>query len=326
MSYNRPRFSACASWDPNAITLADSSTLVSSPSGLFVNTNNTVYATTFGLHSVLVWPDGSANATQSIFTNLNIPYSIFVTSNGDVYADNGYSNRRVEKWTATANTTSVAMSTSGLCGGLFVDIYDSLYCSLPDFHEVLKKSIDNHVNTSVAIAGNGTYGSAPDLLYAPHGIFVDTDLSFYVADYGNDRVQLFQPGQSNGTTVAGTGASDTITLALPTGVALDGDGFLFIVDQAHFRIVGSGPNGFRCIAGCSGKNGSAANELFWPLSLSFDSYGHLYVTDLFNNRIQKFMLARNACGECFLSLFSVNGIDLLLCAFSYALLSNAHHS
>ena len=60
-------------WDPNAITFADFSTLGNTVTGIFLNTNNTVYATSFGLHSVLMWPEGSVNATQSIFTNLISP-------------------------------------------------------------------------------------------------------------------------------------------------------------------------------------------------------------------------------------------------------------
>ena len=297
VSYNRPILSACATWNPNAITLADYNTLSSEPSGLFLNTNNTVYATSFGLHSVLVFPEGSINATQSIFTNLSSPSSIFVTSNGDVYADNGGSNGRVEKWTMSTGTITTAMVVSGGCGGLFVDIYDSLYCSQPGSHQVLKKAVDSNASTSVVVAGNGTPGSASYMLSTPYGIFVDIDLSLYVADYGNNRIQLFRSGQSSGTTVAGNGAPGTITLYHPDIVILDGAGYVFIVDQWNFRVVGSGPNGFRCVVGCSEKNGSAANQLFLPFGLSFDRYGNLFVSDLHNHRIQKFSLANNNCSK-----------------------------
>ena len=197
------------------------------------------------------------------------------------------------------------MFVDGVCGGLFVDIYESLYCSQPNYHQVLKKTIDSDANTSVLIAGNGTAGLAPLILNIPYGIFVDIDLSLYVADYGNNRIQRFRSGQPSGTTVAGDGAPGTITLDHPDIVVLDGAGYMFIVDQSNFRVVGSGPNGFRCIVGCSGKNGSAANQLFLPFGLGFDSHGNLLVSDLYNDRIQKFMLARNACGESCAALFSL---------------------
>ena len=141
------------------------------------------------------------------------------------------------------------------------------------------------------------------MLNSPYGIFVDIDLSLSVADFNNNRVQLFRPGQVNATTVAGNGAPGTVTLSNPIAVILDADGYSIIADFGHHRIVRSGPNGFRCIAGCTGTNGTAANQLYQPRALSFDSYGNLYVADFVNNRIQKFSLARNACGKSFDNFF-----------------------
>ena len=106
----------------------------------------------------------------------------------------------------------------------------------------------------------------------------------------NNRIQLFQSGQLNATTVAGnTSSTITISLNCPTGIVLDADKHLFIVDNSNHRIVGSGPNGFRCLVGCNGTGGSASDQLSYPMSLSFDSYGNIFVTDTGNNRIQKFV-------------------------------------
>ena len=69
------------------------------------------------------------------------------------------------------------------------------------------------------------------------------------------------------------------------------------MDTGNNRIVGSGPNGFRCLVGCSGSGGSASNQLNSPETLSFDSYGNMFVTDWWNNRIQKFVLSTNSCGK-----------------------------
>ena len=297
VSYNQPKFAACATWDPNGSTLVNSSTLGITATGLFVTTDNTIYATAISRNSVLVWQQGSFNMTRSIFTNLSRPYRVFVTTNGDVYADNEGPAQRVEKWASNTTNSTTAMLFSGLCNGLFVDIYDSLYCSLWDYHRVTKKPIGSDVNTSITVAGSGLVGSASNAFDRPCGIFVDIDLSLYVADYGNNRVQLFRLGQLNGVTVVGYGAPGTISLNGPAKTILDGDGYLFIADHNNFRIVGSGPNGFRCIAGCTQTNGSAANQFFRPYDLAFDSYGNLYVTDMYNNRLQKFILTKNSCGK-----------------------------
>ena len=305
VSFNRPKFSSCATWNPNASTFAGNETMIQTSTGILINTNNTVYAVSLGLTSVLVWSEGSAYPTKNISLNLSGPFSVFVTTNGDIYGDNGYSNLRIEKWSASTASSTIAMHVIGRCGGVFVDIYDNVYCSLPNYHQVLKGIGDRNPNASLIVAGNGSNGSTANQLTYPHGIFVDIDLSFYVADYGNNRIQWFRADVLDGTTAAGTGAPGTIALKGPSGVLLDGDGYLFIADQANHRIVGSGPSGFRCIAGCTGTNGSAANQFLYPYDLSFDSYGNLYVTDSANLRIQKFTLAKNACGELFFPESSV---------------------
>ena len=69
----------------------------------------------------------------------------------------------------------------------------------------------------------------------------------------------------------------TIVLSRPTGVVLDADGYLFIVDSGHHRIIGSGPGGFRCVVGCSGLAGSASDHLSSPATLSFDTDGNMFV-------------------------------------------------
>jgi DNA-binding beta-propeller fold protein YncE len=146
----------------------------------------------------------------------------------------------------------------------------------------------------IIAAGNGSPGSSSYMLDSPRGIFVNINFDLYVADCNNNRIQLFRTGQSNGTTKVENGM---ISLNCPTGVVLDADNYLFIVDSNNHRIIGSGPNGFRCVAGCSGSNGSSANHLFYPQSMAFDSYGNIFVTDRNNNRIQKFNYETVSCGE-----------------------------
>ena len=152
--------------------------------------------------------------------------------------------------------------------------------------------------TSTLAAGTGTSGSAPNQLASPLGIFVDDNFDLYVADCGNNRVQLFSSGQQNGKTMAGGGSSDgTITLNCPSGAVLDADKYLFIVDQYNHRVVGSGPNGFRCIVGCDGGGGAQSNQLSYPYTLGFDRDGNIFASDLNNHRIQKFLLSIDSCGK-----------------------------
>jgi DNA-binding beta-propeller fold protein YncE len=162
-------------------------------------------------------------------------------------------------------------------------------------------------------AGTDCYGARSNQLQYPCGIFVDRNLNLYVADCGNDRVQLFFSGQVTATTVAGNGAPNTISLNCPTDVLLDADGYLFIADGSNHRIIGSGPNGFRCLVSCSGP-GAASNELNNPTSFSFDTYGNIFVVDRDNNRIQKFNLMpnTNSSSESLRALMNIHCLLSLL--------------
>ncbi|UJR16137.1 hypothetical protein I4U23_003048 [Adineta vaga] len=298
-TYNVPRFSSCAVWNPNAITFADSTAIGSLPRGIYVDKNNSVYVAETSRHAVQIWLEGSNVPVRNITGGFFNPYSVFPSITGDIYVDDSSTNRRVQKWMLNSTNGIVDMYVNGTCYGLFVDINGSLYCSMEPGHQVIKKTIGNDANTTTVVAGVGYSGNASNMLDGPRGIFVSKTFDLYVADCYNHRVQRFQLNQLNATTVAGNGASGTMALDRPIGVILDGDGYLFIAEFNNHRIVGSGPNGFRCIVGCTGTSGSTVNQLKYPHGLSFDSYGNLFVADTDNNRIQKFLLSTNTCGLSF---------------------------
>jgi hypothetical protein len=297
LTHNQPVFCPSATWNPDAITFADASIVGSWASGIFVSHNNTVYIPSRQFNNVTVWMEGVASPIRTISAGLSSPYGVLAASNGDVYIDNGQNNGRVDLWTPNATTGVSAMIVPDACFCLFFDIQDSLYCSMYLKHYVIKRPNGSSASTTMTVAGTGTPGSSPTLLDGPIGVVVDLQLRLYVADCGNHRVQRFEFGQLNGTTAVGNGAPGTFTIGCPDGIAFDGDGYLFITDWDNSCIVGSGPNGFRCIAGCTGGGGAASNQLHGPEGLSFDSYGNMFVAEEMNNRIQKFLYEPSSCGE-----------------------------
>ena len=301
---NQPKLCPTASWAVQGIILTNISTTGSSPQGVFVDQNDTLYALGPGNFRVLIWSQGSSIPTRILSGGLRDPLSLFVTANGDVYVDNGI-NGRVDKWEPNATSSVVAMFVTGQCSGLFVDTNNGVYCSMSAYHRVVKNSLNGGVNTVITVAGTGSVGLSSSALSSPQGIFVDLTFSLYVADFGNNRIQMFRLGQLSGTTVAGTGATGTVSLLNPTSVILDRDGYLFIVDSGNHRVIGSSANGFRCLIGCSGSVGTSRDRLYSPQSLAFDNVGNIYVTDQGNSRILQFTLARNVCGECDAFLFLI---------------------
>ncbi|CAF0825500.1 unnamed protein product [Adineta steineri] len=301
---NQPKFCSPAIRNSNGITFADQSIIGQSPTAIFVSTNNTIYAINREKNTIVMWQEENINPTNIITGSFINPYSLFVTLNGDIYIDDGEKNGQVQRWSAKTNIFITVMNVNSSCYGLFVDINYTLYCSMPSYHLVLKRSLNDPVmNSNRVAAGTGIGGPDSNQLRSPRGIFVDVYLNLYVADCENHRVQLFQLGESNGITLAGSLTYPaTISLDCPSGIVLDAEKYLFIADQNNHRIVGSNFDGFRCLVGCDRRSGSQSNQLNKPFSLSFDRSGNIFVTDQDNHRIQKFKYLRRLCVNTFSGL------------------------
>ncbi|UJR25703.1 hypothetical protein I4U23_007054 [Adineta vaga] len=122
VSYNRPKLDPYATWSANAITFADNNTVGTNPLGIFININNTIYSMSQTNGYIQIWSNNSISPTKTIFNASVYPCSFFVTSNGDIYIDNGLLNGQVTQWKLNANTGIPVMSIDTYCFGLFVDI------------------------------------------------------------------------------------------------------------------------------------------------------------------------------------------------------------
>lgn len=282
------------------MTKADKS--LYSPRGIFVDINNNVYVSY--VESFVVLKTGQvwfSNRDSNWFGNaitFSMPSSLFVTSNGDVYIDNGRMTL-IQKWTSDGTRTQINLPSDQSCHGLFVDIDDTLYCSVRDGHQIIKKSLENDATATWEIAaGNGTPKSAANTLDNPCGIFVDTNLDLYVADCNNNRIQLFKHGQQSGISVTnGTAPIGNYKLQCPTDIVLDADRNLYIVDSNSHRIifVAWDSHESRCLVGCSSRGGSNLNELNHPTGISFDTFGNMFISDTGNGRVLKFELKAALC-------------------------------
>jgi DNA-binding beta-propeller fold protein YncE len=151
----------------------------------------------------------------------------------------------------------------------------------------------------------GAYGNKPDdsapfqrLLSGPgapqfntvHGIAISNDDLVYVADRGNNRIQVFTP---DGTFVKENyvGRRDTAGTGSAYGVALSRDPqqlFLYVADGSDDRIAILDRNTLETI-GQIGRPGRKAGEFFHAHSIATDPKGNILVGESQGYRVQKFL-------------------------------------
>ncbi|CAF4401005.1 unnamed protein product, partial [Adineta steineri] len=85
LSYNQPTFCYNALWSSSAVTFASSSTIGTLPYGIFIDGINTVYVPNRVSNTILSWPQWSNISTNNSYSNLNNPYSLFMSMTGDIY-------------------------------------------------------------------------------------------------------------------------------------------------------------------------------------------------------------------------------------------------
>jgi len=298
LSYNQPIFCPNAIWNQHATTFSDDPAISYNLRDIFITTSDTVYIPDRKNRYMIIWPNTSSISPRNISLKSSSITTVFVTEDNLIYFDyQSNSISEIRRLSTDLSTTISIMRTVDNCYDIFIDIYNYIYCSLEDYHQIIRKSLNNSFDQVRIVAGTGITGSTSFMLNRPQGIFVDVNLDLYVADRSNNRVQLFPFDQSDGTTIAGNGSSlSTIHLDNPVAVVLDANKYVFIVEHGSHRIIGSDSNGFRCLVGCYGQ-GSSDNELDNPRAMSFDKYGNIFVVDTGNNRTQKFQLTTNSCSK-----------------------------
>ncbi|UJR17432.1 hypothetical protein I4U23_004327 [Adineta vaga] len=266
-SNHQPKFCSQAVWNPNATTFAPDGTIGLNPHHVFVDIYDTVYITILDLSVVQVWPVGSNNATRIISANLNLPATSFVTINGDIYVDNG-NQGQVDKWTLNATDGESVFTVPGQCMGLFIDINNTIYCSMDLRHIVMAKSLDDNSNSSRIVAGNGSLESTPNCLNMPN------DISFNQPKFCPD---VFW--NSNATTFLG---NDTIDLK-PNGIFIDTKNNVYMVSEYNNSIniwFENNINSTRTIS----TNFSAISDIFVTLN------GDIYISYFYNGEIARWTL------------------------------------
>lgn len=163
-----------------------------------------------------------------------------------------------------------------------------------------------------SVTGNGSPGYSGDggspigaQLSSPHDIALDSANNLYIADTGNYRIRLVSGGKIS-TFAGGThgveggdlgngGPAINAKFILPTGVAVDKSGNVYVSDIGNATVRKISPNGtitafagtgFLSFGSYQGEGGPATQALLGlPFSLTTDSAGNVYIVDIGLSRL-----------------------------------------
>jgi sugar lactone lactonase YvrE len=258
---------------------------------------------------------GSVDGTGAV-ARFNMPGGVTVDSAGNVYvADRG--SHMLRKITPAGDVTTLAGSArkfgkadgAGAAArfrfpaGITIDGTGNLYVADQGNHTLRKVTPGGDVTTLAGAAG--TAGSADGTgvaarFNAPGGIAADDGGNLYVADRYNQTLRRITP-TGDVTTLAGSaslggsvdGKASDARFRMPSGVALDGAGNLYVADLGNQTLRRVTPAeevttlvGTPRAAGSTDGTGAAARFHF-PAGAAVDRAGNIYVADQFNRTIRK---------------------------------------
>jgi streptogramin lyase len=241
------------------------------------------------------------------------PNGITSDGGGNFYLTDGMA-KAVRKIDSAFTVTTVARSTGSIDGqggnarfnypqGITVDGNGNLYVADTNNHTIRKIDAAGNVTTiaGVPFVFGSTNGQGSNARFTyPGGIAVDGSGNLYVADSINHTIRKIDAA-GNVTTVAGLasngGATDgqgsNARFYYPRGIAVDGNGNLYVADSSNHTIrkIDAAGN-VTTVAGLAGNSGSSngqgSNARFWgPYGITVDGSGNLYVADANNNTIRK---------------------------------------
>ncbi|CAF0950577.1 unnamed protein product [Adineta ricciae] len=243
-------------------------------------------------HSNLYISDGNNNRIIK-FSN---PSGSIIDVYGNLYVSDMYNNRIMKYSNILSASSTPPIIGQIVAGGSYgsnsnqqetswgvaVDLLGNVYVSDYSNNRVMKWAPGSTTGSLAAGMLNGTGGNGTNQLRCPLGIHVDQNMSLYIADACNGRIQKWLPGSSTGVTVAGANGQ----LGYPTDVFVDTYGIIYVSSSCGlYRFYPGSTSGTIVISSCSISFG-----------FKLDSVGNVYIADYYNGVINKYTVNNTNCG------------------------------
>jgi DNA-binding beta-propeller fold protein YncE len=212
------------------------------------------------------------------------PWGIAVDSKGLVYVSDQKVGGIFIFNTETRDTTMIAngfQAHFGWINGICIDDDDRLFVADGKMHRVLifnpKHELEGQINEG---------------LQNPTGIALDTSNRFlYVVDTQQDQVIVYDADTLKLLRRIGTGGKNHFLttpgdFGAPQGVAVDGDGNVYVTDTLNNRVEIFDADGN--FVSLFGKHGDGPGYFARPKGIAVDSDGHIWVADEVEDRLQVF--------------------------------------
>jgi streptogramin lyase len=295
-------------------TSAFSGSIAADPGGnvFFTDTGNRMVRRvgTDGVVTTLAGVEGGNGSADGMGTNARFanPTGIAVDRRGSVFVAETFNNT-IRKITADGAVTTLA----GLAGsygsndgtgsaarfanpqGVAVDSSGTVFVADTDSHTIRKITADGVVTTlagTAITAGPARFGGSADgpvaaaRFKSPSGVAVDTHGNVIVADTGNHTIRKIS-ADGVVTTLAGSagvagsnnGRGNLARFNEPSGVAIDGNGNIFVADTSNLAVRKINADGdVTTLAGNVGQS---------PRGVAVDGNGNVFVTLVGSDTIRK---------------------------------------
>ncbi|MCP1310834.1 fibronectin type III domain-containing protein [Paenibacillus tyrfis] len=292
----------------------------SNPSEVAIDGSGNIYVADAGNHRIQkltiatgVWSEWkrSAGGAGSGLGEFNNPKGVAVDGSGNVYVADS-NNERVQKLDISSNSWSEWIYIGGVIGkglgefkypnGVAVDSSGNVYVAA-DYgnHRIQKLDASTRVWSEWG-KSNGQFGSGLGEFDGPTDVAVDSSGNVYVSDFYNHRVQKLTvaTGAWSEWKKSGGGAGSGLgQFNYPSGVAVDGDGNVYVADSGNNRIqrLTSATGVWSEWKKSGGGAGNGLGEFDYPTDVAVDRSGNVYVADMNNHRIQKLTVATGGWSE-----------------------------